>query len=112
MRDIKDDAVRWVAGEGKGCCELVGLGTPRSMEMHMQNVEIRIKGCLDEHWSEWFNEFEISHTEANETILKGKVQDQSDLYGLIAKLRDLGVSLIAVNILDGSKKRAEEINLP
>ena len=68
----------------------------------MQYVEIRVKGCLDQSWSEWFNEFDISYSEANETILKGEVQDQSALYGLIAKLRDLGVSLVAVNLLGGS----------
>lgn len=78
----------------------------------MQNIEIRVMGCLDEHWSEWFNEFEISHTESNETILKGKVQDQSALYGLIAKLRDLGLSLVAVNILGGSNNTRAKLNLP
>lgn len=66
----------------------------------MPSVEIRIKGCLNEHWSEWFNELNISHTEANETVLEGEVQDQSALYGLIAKLRDLGLSLIEVNIIE------------
>ncbi|OGO65942.1 MAG: hypothetical protein A2Z45_04990 [Chloroflexi bacterium RBG_19FT_COMBO_55_16] len=62
----------------------------------MQKVEIRIKGCIDTHWSEWFEGFEILYGE-NETILSGEVKDQAALYGLIAKLRDLGVSLIAVN---------------
>lgn len=66
----------------------------------MPSVEIRIKGCLNEHWSEWFSELNISHTEANETVLEGEVQDQSALYGLIAKLRDLGLSLIEVNIIE------------
>jgi hypothetical protein len=68
----------------------------------MPYVEIRVKGCLDEHWSEWFNEFKFYHSEANETILKGEVQDQSALYGLIAKLRDLGLSLVVVNFIEGS----------
>jgi hypothetical protein len=72
------------------------------MEMEMPNVEIRVKGCLAEHWSEWFDEFEISHTQANETVLKGEVQDQAALYGLIAKLRDLGLSLVEVRTLEGS----------
>jgi hypothetical protein len=68
----------------------------------MQSVEIRVKGCLAEHWFEWFNDFEISYTESNETVLNGEVQDQSELYGVIAKLRDLGLSLVAVNLKEGS----------
>jgi hypothetical protein len=63
----------------------------------MLKVEIRVKGRISEHWSEWFDELEISHTPADETTLKGEVKDQSALYGLLAKLRDLGLSLVAVN---------------
>ncbi len=68
----------------------------------MSIVEIKVKGCLDENWSEWFDGFLVSYTETKETILKGEAQDQSALYGLIAKLRDLGLSLIAVNLIEGS----------
>ncbi|MBM3145538.1 MAG: hypothetical protein FJ010_11325 [Chloroflexi bacterium] len=64
----------------------------------MRQVEIRIEGRLDENWAEWLGEFAIRHTGQNETILTGLVKDQAALYGLIAKLRDLGVRLIAVSI--------------
>ena len=63
----------------------------------MQRVEIRIAGHLDQEWSEWLNGFTITHSDQNETILTGSVPDQAALYGLIAKLRDLGVKLISVN---------------
>ena len=63
----------------------------------MQPVEIRIAGHLDQEWSEWLNGFTITHSDQNETILTGTVPDQAALYGLIAKLRDLGVKLISVN---------------
>jgi hypothetical protein len=63
----------------------------------MQKVEIRVKGQMDEHWSEWFQDFEILASEEDETILFGEVKDQAALYGLIAKLRDLGLNLISVN---------------
>ena len=66
----------------------------------MQMVEIRVRGHLDEHWSEWFQDFEILASEENETILVGEVKDQAELYGLIAKLRDLGLALISVNNID------------
>ncbi len=64
--------------------------------MHL--VEIRVKGRLDENWSEWFAGFKLTHGEEGETILTGQVPDQAALYGLIGKLRDLGVQLIAVDI--------------
>ena len=63
----------------------------------MQQVEIRIAGQLDAKWAEWFEGFAITYTNDAQTILIGKVPDQAGLYGLIAKLRDLGVELISVN---------------
>jgi hypothetical protein len=63
----------------------------------MQRVEICIEGQLDETWSEWFEGFTLSHTEQNQTILVGEFPDQAALYGLITKLRDLGLNLISVN---------------
>jgi hypothetical protein len=64
----------------------------------MQRVEIRAQGHLDESWAEWLEGFTFTYTEQEETLLTGTVRDQSALYGLIAKLRDLGVKLVAVNI--------------
>ena len=63
----------------------------------MQRVEIRVEGHLDQTWAEWLDGFKLVHTEQAETILTGKVKDQAALYGLIAKLRDLGAKLISVN---------------
>ncbi|MES0361700.1 MAG: hypothetical protein ABUK20_12345 [Anaerolineales bacterium] len=66
----------------------------------MQKVEIRIKGRMDEHWSEWFQGFEILPGEDGETLVVGEVKDQAALYGLIAKMRDLGLTLLSVNEID------------
>ena len=63
----------------------------------MQRAEIRIEGHLDAKWAEWFEDFVITYTETGDTILTGCVSDQAALYGLIAKLRDLGVKLKTVN---------------
>ena len=63
----------------------------------MLRTEIRVKGQIDEQWSDWFGGLEITCTEQKETILTGNVEDQAALYGLIAKLRDLGLSLVSVN---------------
>ncbi len=65
----------------------------------MAKVAIKVKGCLDEAWSEWFQGFAITHINGNETVLEGEVEDQPALYGIIGRLRDLGLSLVAVNLI-------------
>jgi hypothetical protein len=62
----------------------------------MQQVEIRVKGQISKRWSEWLDGLTIRHVEPNETVLTGPLEDQAALYGLIAKLRDLGLPLAAV----------------
>jgi len=42
----------------------------------------------------------IRHTDQDETILSGTVVDQAALYGLLAKLRNLGLSLVSVNSVE------------
>ena len=64
----------------------------------MQNVEIRVKGQIDEHWSDWFDDLTITHTEENETVLTGPIVDQAALHGLLAKLRDLGLPIVSVSL--------------
>jgi hypothetical protein len=62
----------------------------------MQHIEIRVKGRIDERWSDWFEGLTITHTDQDETILSGTVVDQAALYGLLARLRDLGLPLLSV----------------
>jgi hypothetical protein len=64
----------------------------------MQNVEIRVKAKIDRHWSEWLDDLTITHTGQNETVLTGPIVDQAALYGLLAKLRDLGLPLLSVKL--------------
>jgi hypothetical protein len=69
----------------------------------MQLVTIKIKGKLDESWAEWFEGFELTCQEPDETILAGIVADQAAFYGLIGKLRDLGLHILEINSMDVSK---------
>jgi hypothetical protein len=66
----------------------------------MQNVKIRVKGRIDEHWSDWFEGLTITHTDQDETILSGTVVDQAALYGILTRIRDLGLPLISVNRIE------------
>lgn len=65
-----------------------------------QQVEIRVEGRIDEHWSEWFEGLAIAHSGQGETVLTGLVPDQAALYGLIAKIRNLGLSLRSVSCIE------------
>lgn len=66
----------------------------------MQRVEIRVKGHIDDHWSDWFEGLTITHTDQGETLLTGPVVDQAALHGLLAKVRDLGLLLLSVNSVE------------
>jgi hypothetical protein len=58
---------------------------------------IRVRGCLDASWSEWFDGLVITaDCESNETVISGEVQDQAALHGLLNKVRNLGLPLIRV----------------
>ena len=65
------------------------------------SYELRIDVCLDQRWSAWLEGFSITHDDDGTTVLRGVVADQSELHGLLAKVRDLGVSLISVTALTG-----------
>ncbi|MBN1537196.1 MAG: hypothetical protein JW908_10730 [Anaerolineales bacterium] len=59
--------------------------------------EIKLRGHLDPHWSDWFTGLELTHLEEDETLLCGMLPDQSALHGLLERIRDLNLSLISVN---------------
>jgi hypothetical protein len=67
--------------------------------------ELRIEGHLDQHWSPWFGGLAITHDDDGTTTLRGVVTDQSELHGLLAKVRDLGVPLLSVTPLDIRSRR-------
>jgi hypothetical protein len=58
--------------------------------------QITIKGHLDTHWSAWFENMTISNEANGEAILHGPLADQAALHGVLIKIRDLGLPLIAL----------------
>jgi hypothetical protein len=77
----------------------------------MIQVEIRVRGRLDPDWSEWFEGLEISYRGEAETVLSGSVQDQAALYGLITRLRNLGLALVSVATKDAENGEQDWVSL-
>ena len=62
--------------------------------------QLRVLGRLDAHWSAWLDNLTLATQDDGTTTLTGMVQDQSQLHGLLDKIRDLGVILIRVELMD------------
>lgn len=58
--------------------------------------EIRVKGHLDSNWVEWFAPLIIQNQPAGEATLTGSVRDQAELFGLLLKVANLNLTLLAV----------------
>jgi hypothetical protein len=76
--------------------------THPSTEDHHEpgQYEIRLKGHLNTRWADQFEHMSFTHARDGTTILAGPVVDQAALYGLLRKVRDLGLPLLSVMLID------------
>jgi len=81
---------------------------PRSSQPAV--YQIRLKGHLGHQWAQWFGGLRITQ-EDEDTLLTGEIADQSALYGLLKKVRDLGLPLLAVVCLEFDQQIEESDNL-
>ena len=65
--------------------------------------QIRVKGHLSSDWTNWFEGLTITLEENGNTLLTGPVVDQAALYGVLKKVRDLGILLISLNPIEPSQ---------
>lgn len=77
----------------------------RRHSIESQVYQIRVKGHLDNSWSEWFEDFSLTHEEDGTTVLTGPVADQPALHGLLVRVRDLGLPLVSVNCVKPNDRR-------
>lgn len=61
-----------------------------------QLYQIRLRGHLDSQWADWFGGLTVALTDDGDTLLTGPVADQAALHGLLRKVRDVGLTLLAV----------------
>lgn len=66
--------------------------------------QIRVQGRLDSNWSAWFDDMTLAF-ENGVTTISGVVADQAALHGLLAKVRDLGLTLIDVHRVEAENKQ-------
>lgn len=58
---------------------------------------IRVKGHLSARWSDWFDDLDVENRPNGEAVFSGVLPDQAALYGVLNRLRDLGVMLVSLN---------------
>ncbi len=90
-------------------------------EKHWQNkpdlpavYEVSIRGKLNANWSDWLDQVTIttrSHEDGQSvTILTGCIKDQAALYGLIAKIKNLGLTILSINQVETEKSCKSDCN--
>ncbi len=75
------------------------------------HYEIRVQGHLAEQWAVCFGPFTIQNQDNGECLISGPVPDQAALHGILARVRDLGLTLVALERLeenDGGRKPEDE----
>lgn len=75
----------------------------------MAIYEIRVQGHLDQRWSEWFDGLTMTHNTDGSTVLRGPLIDEAALHGVLIKVRDLALPLLAVNrVAEGTEPESHE----
>jgi len=63
------------------------------------DYEVRVGRHLDDRWAEWFGDLTMTREPDGTTTLRGRVADQAALHGILIKIRDLGIVLLAVRAI-------------
>ncbi len=73
----------------------------------MNWYEIRVQGHLDQRWSEWFDGLAITYDADENTVLRGPLTDEAALHGVLIKVRDLALPLLAVKRVEALGEKQE-----
>ena len=70
-----------------------------------KNYSIKVEGHLDKSWADWFEGLSFTHESDSTTTICAKNVDQAALHGLLKRIRDLGIPLLAVNRVESPPNR-------
>ena len=76
------------------------------------HYEIRLKGHLDARWAAWFDGLSLTLEADGTTVIYGQIVDQAALHGVLHKVRDVGLPLIAVSRVDPDHPDAPTTDTP
>jgi hypothetical protein len=82
---------------------------PRAARGEPAVYQIMVRGLLSADWSAWFDGMTITQDATGATLITGPVADQAALHGLLRKVRDLGLTLLA---LSSSEPMSIRTNIP
>ena len=76
------------------------MSSQRHSHHASNHYELKVQGHLDGHWASWFDGLTLTHENDGTTTLHAVVPDQAALHGLLTQVRDLGATLISVEVVD------------
>jgi hypothetical protein len=74
----------------------------------MNWYEIRVQGHINQRWSEWFDGLTISYDAEYNSVLRGPLVDEAALHGVLNKIRDLNLPLLAVQRVEALRDEQEQ----
>jgi RimJ/RimL family protein N-acetyltransferase len=85
---------------------------PTAATTSTTSYELRVAGHLDDHWATWLDQSTLVRQDDGTTVLTGSLSDQSQLHGVLARIRDLGAPLVSLSTLDPPALSAPMLSRP
>jgi hypothetical protein len=82
------------------------MPNPQTVPDQPRVYQISVEGHLHAQWADWFEGLSVTLQPDGTTLLNGPVIDQAALYGLLKKVRDLGMPLVAVNQIPSKQEKS------
>ena len=74
---------------------------------HRQQYRIQIRGHIPASWSDWFDGLALTQQPDGVTVINGSFPDQAALFGMLWRIRDLGIPLISVVSVENEERKYE-----